>query len=120
MIGAAALCLFPLWPDWMRILVYWCSLLGASFVGFMLFLIVRKYGFVHFARPILEKCWVSVLHFLPFGDKNILAEMLNECIQMMIYICIHCINTPMQYTAIFMYVKMTIFNKKSDILLFLL
>ena len=42
-IGAAALCLFPLWPDWMRILVYWCSLLGASFVGFMLFLIVRKY-----------------------------------------------------------------------------
>ena len=42
-VGAAALCLFPLWPDWMRILVYYCSLLGASFVGFMLFLIVRKY-----------------------------------------------------------------------------
>lgn len=42
LIGAAALCLFPLWPDWMRILVYWCSLLGASFVGFMLFLIVLR------------------------------------------------------------------------------
>ena len=47
-VGAAALCLFPLWPDWMRILVYWCSLLGASFVGFMLFLIVRKYLIMNF------------------------------------------------------------------------
>ena len=44
MIGAVALCLFPLWPDWMRIAVYYASLMGASFVGFMLFLIVCKYS----------------------------------------------------------------------------
>lgn len=42
LLGAAALCLFPLWPDWMRIAVYYTSLLGASFVGFMLVLIVLR------------------------------------------------------------------------------
>lgn len=42
LLGAIALCLFPLWPDWMRIGVYYASLLGASFVGFMLFLIVLR------------------------------------------------------------------------------
>ncbi|XP_060584523.1 translocation protein SEC62-like isoform X2 [Ruditapes philippinarum] len=42
LLGAIALCLFPLWPDWMRVGVYYASLLGASFVGFMLFLIVLR------------------------------------------------------------------------------
>ncbi|KAH3822140.1 hypothetical protein DPMN_123910 [Dreissena polymorpha] len=42
LIGAIALCLFPLWPDWMRIAVYYASLAGASFVGFMLVLIVLR------------------------------------------------------------------------------
>ncbi|XP_052759613.1 translocation protein SEC62-like isoform X2 [Mya arenaria] len=42
LLGAVALCLFPLWPDWMRIAVYYASLLGASFVGLMLVLIVLR------------------------------------------------------------------------------
>jgi len=45
-LGAIALCLFPLWPDWIRIAVYYVSLAGASFVGLMLVLIVCKYGFI--------------------------------------------------------------------------
>ncbi|KAL4221179.1 Multifunctional tryptophan biosynthesis protein [Mactra antiquata] len=42
LLGAIALCLFPLWPDWMRVGVYYASLLGASFVGLMLVLIVLR------------------------------------------------------------------------------
>ncbi|KAL3861503.1 hypothetical protein ACJMK2_007535 [Sinanodonta woodiana] len=41
-LGAVALCLFPLWPDWMRIGVYYLSILGATFVGLTLFLIVLR------------------------------------------------------------------------------
>ncbi|KAK3105193.1 hypothetical protein FSP39_019501 [Pinctada imbricata] len=41
-IGAIALCLFPLWPDWMRVAVYYISLVGASFVGLILVLVIIR------------------------------------------------------------------------------
>lgn len=41
-VGVVAFCLFPLWPDEMRIGVYYLSLVGASFVGFVLFLVILK------------------------------------------------------------------------------
>lgn len=41
-LGAALLCVFPLWPDWLRVAVYYVSLVGASFVGFILFLAVVR------------------------------------------------------------------------------
>ncbi|XP_076086180.1 translocation protein SEC62-like isoform X1 [Mytilus galloprovincialis] len=41
-VGAVGFCLFPLWPDEIRIGVYYLSLVGASFVGFVLFLVVLK------------------------------------------------------------------------------
>ncbi|XP_061163120.1 translocation protein SEC62-like [Saccostrea echinata] len=41
-LGAALLCVFPLWPDWLRVAVYYVSLVGASFVGFILFLAVIR------------------------------------------------------------------------------
>lgn len=41
-VGAVGFCLFPLWPDELRIGVYYLSLVGASFVGFVLFLVVLK------------------------------------------------------------------------------
>lgn len=42
-VGAAALCLFPLWPGEMRIGVYYISLVGASFVGFILLLVLLRF-----------------------------------------------------------------------------
>ncbi|XP_033764055.1 translocation protein SEC62-like isoform X2 [Pecten maximus] len=42
-VGAAALCVFPLWPDELRVGVYYCSLAGASFVGFILFLVLVRF-----------------------------------------------------------------------------
>ncbi|XP_048737320.1 translocation protein SEC62-like [Ostrea edulis] len=41
-LGAALLCVFPLWPDWLRVAVYYISLVGASFVGFILLLAVIR------------------------------------------------------------------------------
>lgn len=41
--GAIGLCMFPLWPEAVRIGVYYLSLSAAGFVGFILFLVVGKY-----------------------------------------------------------------------------
>ncbi|KAL5015096.1 hypothetical protein ScPMuIL_009366 [Solemya velum] len=41
-LGAAALCLFPLWPDELRIGVYYVSLAGAGFVGFIIVLVIVR------------------------------------------------------------------------------
>lgn len=41
-LGAIALCLFPLWPEVVRIGVYYVSLAAAGFVGFILSLVVRE------------------------------------------------------------------------------
>ncbi|XP_046342686.2 translocation protein SEC62-like isoform X1 [Haliotis rufescens] len=40
--GATALCLFPLWPEEVRIGVYYLSLAAAGFVGFILSLVVVR------------------------------------------------------------------------------
>ncbi|XP_072174466.1 translocation protein SEC62-like [Diadema setosum] len=42
-IGAIAVCLFPLWPPWMRIGTYYLSLCGAGFVGAILALAVLRF-----------------------------------------------------------------------------
>ena len=39
-LGAIALCLFPLWPEVVRLGVYYLSLAAASFVGFILLLVI--------------------------------------------------------------------------------
>lgn len=41
-LGAIALCLFPLWPEEVRIGVYYVSLAAAGFVGFILSLVVVR------------------------------------------------------------------------------
>ena len=42
-LGAIAVCLFPLWPPEVRLGVYYLSLAAAGFVGFILSLCVSKY-----------------------------------------------------------------------------
>lgn len=49
-LGAAALCLFPLWPDELRIGVYYVSLAGAGFVGFIIVLVIGK--FINLSMPV--------------------------------------------------------------------
>ena len=41
-LGAIALCLFPLWPEVVRVGVYYVSLAAAGFVGFILSLVVSE------------------------------------------------------------------------------
>ncbi|KAI8796132.1 translocation protein SEC62, partial [Biomphalaria glabrata] len=41
-LGAIALCMFPLWPEAVRIGVYYLSVAAASFVGFILCLVVVR------------------------------------------------------------------------------
>jgi translocation protein SEC62 len=41
-LGAIALCLFPLWPEIVRVGVYYVSLTAAGFVGFILSLVVGE------------------------------------------------------------------------------
>lgn len=41
-IGAIAVCLFPLWPPWMRVGTYYLSLCGAGFVGAILALAILR------------------------------------------------------------------------------
>jgi len=41
--GAIAVCLFPLWPEWMRIGAYYLSLVAASLLGVILALSIFRY-----------------------------------------------------------------------------
>lgn len=41
-VGSIALCLFPLWPPWMRLGVYYVSLVAMGFVGVLVALIVLR------------------------------------------------------------------------------
>ena len=43
--GAIALCCYPLWPDWMRAGVYYLSIAGAVFLGFIIALAICKYTY---------------------------------------------------------------------------
>lgn len=62
-LGAALLCVFPLWPDWLRVAVYYVSLVGASFVGFILFLAVGKYMYI-LCSTIFQKFKECKLYFV--------------------------------------------------------
>lgn len=42
-IGAIAVCLFPLWPEWMRVGAYYLSLTAATLLGFILGLSIFRY-----------------------------------------------------------------------------
>ena len=42
-LGAIGLCMFPLWPEEVRVGVYYLSLSAAGFVGFILSLVVSKF-----------------------------------------------------------------------------
>ncbi|XP_072035740.1 translocation protein SEC62-like [Amphiura filiformis] len=80
-IGAIAVCLFPLWPHWMRIGTYYTSLGGAGLVGSVLVLAV-------FRLIIFCMAWtttVGKIHFWLF--PNLLADVgILESFQP-VYIC---------------------------------
>ena len=42
-VGAILVCCYPLWPEWMRIVVYYLSLAGAGFLGVIIALAISKY-----------------------------------------------------------------------------
>lgn len=42
-IGAIAVCLFPLWPPWMRLVVHYLSIAAAAFLVFIILLGIVKY-----------------------------------------------------------------------------
>lgn len=42
-VGAIAVCLFPLWPEWMRVGAYYLSLVAAGLLGFILALSIFRY-----------------------------------------------------------------------------
>jgi len=42
-VGAIAVCLFPLWPEWMRVGAYYLSLVAAALLGIILALSVFRY-----------------------------------------------------------------------------
>jgi len=42
-VGAIAVCLFPLWPEWMRVGAYYLSLLAAGLLGVILALSIFRY-----------------------------------------------------------------------------
>merc|ERR1712142_418007 len=42
-VGAIAVCLFPLWPEWMRVGAYYLSLFAAGLLGLILGLSIFRY-----------------------------------------------------------------------------
>lgn len=63
-LGAIGICLFPLWPSFVREGVYYVSLAGASFLGGILGLAVFKY--ILFA--IIWSCTLGSVHFWLFPN----------------------------------------------------
>lgn len=47
-VGAIAVCLFPLWPEWMRVGAYYLSLVAAGLLGVILALSIFRYVFYAF------------------------------------------------------------------------